>query len=90
MKNKEFVKERMHNETDVVSKFIILTYNEMTTLVRHSTQAPKTPYRFRKFKRLGFEKKIADFHVSNRFVNIVYLLSRSVSLYPNKKYVTDR
>ena len=27
---------------------------------------------------------------ANRFVNTVYLLSRSVSLYPNKKYVTDR
>ena len=26
---------------------------------------------------------------ANRFVTIVYLLSRSVSLYPNKNYVTD-
>ena len=25
---------------------------------------------------------------ANRFVNIVHLLSRSVSLYPNKNYVT--
>ena len=27
---------------------------------------------------------------ANRFVNIVYLLSQSVSLYQNKNYVTDR
>ena len=26
---------------------------------------------------------------ANRFVNIVHLLSQSVSLYPNKNYVTD-
>ena len=27
---------------------------------------------------------------ANKFVNIVYLLSQSVSLYPNKNYVMDR
>ena len=42
-----------------------------------------------KFKRIGFEK-MADFDGANRFVNVVYLLSRSVSHYPNKNYVTDR
>ena len=35
-----------------------------------------------KFKRIGFEKN-GGFR-ANRFVNIIYLLSRSVSLYPNK------
>ena len=48
-----------------------------------------------KFKRIAFEKKKRKkkWRISigaNRFVNIVYLLSRSVSLYPNKNYVTDR
>ena len=43
-----------------------------------------------KFKRIGFEKKWRILMGANKFVNIVYLLSRSVSLYPNKNYVTDR
>ena len=43
-----------------------------------------------KFKCTGFEKNGGIRWGVNRFVNIVYLLSRSVSVYPNRIYVTDR